>query len=114
MKKVNIGDVPLEAAFNGTVHKKIMVRAEESGSPLAFFQEAYLEPGRKIEPHTHADLVEYFYFLKGRGVMQVGEENQNVAAGDCVTVPVNHIHCIENTSEETVVFIAVGIKAKTP
>ncbi len=110
MKRVNIGDVLLEAAFNGTIHKKIMVRAEKSGSPLAFFQEAYLEPQKKFEPHTHADLVEYFYFLKGKGVMQVGDEKQIVMAGDCVTVPVNQIHCVENTGENTMVFVAAGVR----
>ena len=110
MKKVNIKNVPLEAAFNGTIHKKIMVRAEESESALVFFQEAYLEPPKKFEPHTHADLVEYFYFLKGQGIMQVGDEKQNVSAGDCVTVPVNQIHCVENTGDDTMVFIAAGVR----
>jgi len=111
MKKVNIKEVGLEAALNGTVHKKIMVRAEESGSGLAFLQEAYLEPKVTFEPHTHPELVEYFYFLKGQGIMQVGDKKKNVVAGDCVTVPVNQVHCVENTGEDRMVFIAAGVKA---
>ncbi len=112
MKKVNIKNVPLEAALNGTVHKKILVRENEAASALSFFQEAYLAPKTRFEPHTHPELEEYFYFLNGEGVMQVGDKKEKVGTGDLVIVPIGEVHSVENTGDETMTFIAAGVKSK--
>ncbi len=47
MKKVSIRDVPLEAAFNGTVHKKIVVRAENPARRSPSFRKPISNPEEK-------------------------------------------------------------------
>lgn len=112
MKKVNVRDLPVEDAAGGALHKKFLIREGEASSDLFFIQEVLVDPKSKFEPHLHVDMEEYYYFLQGQGIMQVGDEFQKIEAGDRVIIPINLMHRVENTGQTPIVFLAVGVKAK--
>jgi putative monooxygenase len=66
---------------------------------LLFFAHAVLKPGREIEAHVDP-YEEVYYLLLGRGVMTVGEERQEVAAGDAIWLPYGVPHSLLNDGDE--------------
>ena len=69
--------------------------------------EEMLPPGCAVTPHYHRDIEEIYYLVSGRGLMTVGEEIQEVNAGDAVYVPRGHRHTLQNTGTETIKLILV-------
>ena len=51
-------------------------------------------------PHSHEDMEQIFYFLKGKGVMTLGEEEFEVKAGTVVLIPIKTSHSLRNTGTE--------------
>jgi len=49
--------------------------------------EASVPPGGETDEHYHVAAEELYYFVAGAGRMRLGEEEQDVAAGDCVVIP---------------------------
>ncbi len=74
---------------------------------LLFFAHAVLKPGKEIE--THVDpYEEVYYLLSGRGVMTVGEERQEVAAGDAIWLPYEVPHSLLNDGDEDCVILVAA------
>jgi mannose-6-phosphate isomerase-like protein (cupin superfamily) len=69
--------------------------------------EETLQPGQAVTPHHHREIEEIYYILSGRGVMRVGDERREVAAGDAVYVPRENIHTLENTGAEPIKLLLV-------
>lgn len=69
--------------------------------------EEILPPGKAVTPHHHNQLEEIYYILSGRGVMTVGDEQREVAAGDAIFIPRNHRHTLENTGAEPIRLLLV-------
>jgi len=69
--------------------------------------EEMLPPGCAVTPHHHRDIEEIYYLVSGRGLMTVGDEIQEVNAGDAVYVPRGHRHTLQNTGTETIKLILV-------
>jgi mannose-6-phosphate isomerase-like protein (cupin superfamily) len=53
-------------------------------------------PGCTTRGHSHGHLEEVYFFTHGRGVMVVGDEEREVAAGDIVYVPFGPFHTTRN------------------
>ena len=49
--------------------------------------EASVAPGGETDEHYHVNAEELYYFVGGAGRMRLGEDEQDVAAGDCVVIP---------------------------
>jgi quercetin dioxygenase-like cupin family protein len=45
-----------------------------------------------IPPHTHDGSSEYLYLLEGSGVMTIGADRREVAAGDAIQIPPGTLH----------------------
>jgi mannose-6-phosphate isomerase-like protein (cupin superfamily) len=74
---------------------------------MEFFAYAVVPPGNELEEHI--DPVEEIYFiLYGGGLMQVGEDAQEVKAGDAVWIPAGDSHSLKNTGSETIAIIVVA------
>ena len=59
-----------------------------------------LEPGASEGSHVHKDpnpLEEIYYFLQGKGEMQVDGEDVPISAGDAIMVPPGADHGFRNT-----------------
>lgn len=70
-----------------------------------------LEPGQSLKRHiTPVDVA--FYVLNGKGVVEIGEEKQEVAADTLVESPKEIMHCWYNESSEPLRFMVV--KAPRP
>ena len=110
LKKLSLQDVPLEPTRHGAL-KKVLLRHEDVSSQLMFLNEVYVAPGERLETHEHENMEEIFYFLDGKGIMQVGKDTQPVTAGDRVIVPIKTVHILENTGAAEMKFICFGVKA---
>ena len=78
-----------------------------SGITQCSLAEEILPPGRAVTPHHHRELEEIYYILSGSGRMTVGEESNEVAAGDAVYVPRGHRHTLENTGDQPIRLLVV-------
>ena len=69
--------------------------------------EELLPPGCAVTPHYHRELEEIYYITSGRGLMTVGDESREVAAGDAVYVPRGLKHSLANTGSEPIRLLLV-------
>jgi mannose-6-phosphate isomerase-like protein (cupin superfamily) len=60
--------------------------------------EASVPPGGETVEHLHRTTEELYYFTSGLGRMRLGEEEAEVAAGDCVVIPPGTRHKLWNLS----------------
>jgi mannose-6-phosphate isomerase-like protein (cupin superfamily) len=63
-------------------------------------------PGSMQAVHGHPDNEQVYVIVRGRGVMQVAEEMQEVGEGTLVYIPPGAAHAIKNTSDEPLVFVS--------
>jgi mannose-6-phosphate isomerase-like protein (cupin superfamily) len=68
-----------------------------------------LEPGSGIGTHEHAKETEYYCIVSGRGLVDEGQGEREVAAGDLVATGGGGRHSIRNPGPEALEFIAVII-----
>lgn len=69
-----------------------------------------IEPGKRQRLHNHPE-VQVYVIIAGTGQMQVGEETQTVQKGDCVYIPTNQMHGIENTGDSTLSYVSAATPA---
>ena len=70
-----------------------------------------LEPGQSLKQHiTPGDVA--FYVLEGIGIVEIGEEKQEVQKDTLVETPRDIMHCWYNESSETLRLMV--IKAPRP
>jgi quercetin dioxygenase-like cupin family protein len=74
---------------------------------LLFFAHAIIKSGREIEAHVDP-YEEVYYLLSGRGVMTVGGERQEVAAGDAIWLPYGVPHSLLNDGDEDCVILVAA------
>jgi quercetin dioxygenase-like cupin family protein len=77
---------------------------------LLFFAHAVLKPGKEIEAHIDP-YEEVYYLLSGRGVMTVGDERREVAAGDAIWLPSGVPHALLNDGDEDCVILVAAAVA---
>jgi len=70
-----------------------------------------LQPGEQLKRHiTPVNVV--FYVLKGTGIVEIGEEKQQVSENTLVESPKDIMHCWYNQSDKPLQFMV--IKAPKP
>lgn len=67
--------------------------------------EARVPAGTSTILHYHPRTEEIYYIVRGAGRMRVGHETADVQPGDAIAIPPGAIHGIQNTGEETLVFL---------
>jgi len=63
-------------------------------------------PGSMQAVHGHPDSEQVYVVVRGRGVMQVGGEMQEVSEGTLVFIPPGAAHAIKNAGDEPLVFVS--------
>lgn len=63
-------------------------------------------PGSMQAVHGHPDNEQAYVIVRGRGVMQVGDEMEEVGEGTLVFIPPGAAHAIKNTGDEPLVFVS--------
>lgn len=80
-------------------------------TPDAMITVITLKPGQSLKRHiTPVDVA--FYVLSGKGVVEIGDEKQEVEADTLVESPKDIVHCWYNESDEPLRFMVV--KAPKP
>jgi mannose-6-phosphate isomerase-like protein (cupin superfamily) len=67
--------------------------------------EATLGPGGETAEHYHPKAEEIYHFVAGRGKMRLGDDEAEIAAGDCVVIPPGTAHKLWNTGAEPLVLL---------
>ena len=65
------------------------------------------EPGQQHEPHAHPGQDKMYFLLEGSGLVQIGEQQEELAAGDIAFAPAGVMHSIRNTGSGRLVVLAV-------
>lgn len=67
-----------------------------------------LKSGEKLKKHvTPVDVV--FYVLKGKGIVEIGDEKQEVEQDTLIESPANVPHCWYNESESVLRFLVIKL-----
>ncbi len=63
-------------------------------------------PGSMQAVHGHPDNEQVYVIVRGRGVMHLGDDMQEVSEGTLVFIPPGAAHAIKNTGDEPLVFVS--------
>jgi mannose-6-phosphate isomerase-like protein (cupin superfamily) len=94
----NIERVPAFTTKDGSEIRELLAH-RNSAIRKQSLAEARLAVGARTTPHYHPDTEEIYYILVGRGVMQIGDEQQPVGPGDAIAILPGDIHTIHNTGD---------------
>jgi mannose-6-phosphate isomerase-like protein (cupin superfamily) len=67
--------------------------------------EATVPAGAATTAHFHRAAEELYFFTAGRGRLRVGEDERDVAAGDCAVIPPGTVHKLWNTGSSELVLL---------
>lgn len=67
--------------------------------------EARLAPGAATTAHYHRDAEEFYLVTAGRGRLRVGDEEQEIVAGDCAVIRPGQVHKLWNLGDEDLVVV---------
>ena len=67
--------------------------------------EATVPAGRATIAHFHRQAEELYFFTAGHGRLRVGDEEREVAAGDCAVIPPGTVHKLWNTGSDALVLL---------
>ena len=70
-----------------------------------------LKPGEQLKKHTTAVDV-FFYVLEGTGIVEIGDEKQEVVKDMLIDSPKNIPHCMYNESKD--IFRVLVVKTPKP
>lgn len=94
----------------GTVAGKIVADGRSNpGRHLRFMHHDVLPPGTSIGLHPHRDDEEYYYVLRGRGEMTLGEVVHPVGPGDLTAVYPGGRHGLANTGDEDLEILVISV-----
>jgi len=99
----NIEDVAPVVEHNGTVPVWWMVGSREmkeatEGGFLELVNEFVVEGGSYVFPHSHPTH-EFYYVLRGRGIMVISGDERPIAQGDLVHIPPDAVHSLRPVSD---------------
>jgi len=74
------------------------------------FARITIQPGGTNQIHVHDDIEQVYIVLRGRGVVQVGDEKAEVRAGDAIFLPAKIPHGFVNTGEKPAILLLIGTR----
>ncbi|MEA2296660.1 MAG: hypothetical protein QOE86_4299 [Solirubrobacteraceae bacterium] len=67
--------------------------------------EATVPVGSATTAHYHHAAEELYFFTAGRGRLRIGDDERDVAPGDCAVIPPGAEHKLTNTGDEPLVLL---------
>jgi len=67
-------------------------------------------PGGMNRVHVHDDIEQVYIVLRGKGRVQVGDEEADVKAGDAIFLPAKVPHGFVNTGDKSAVLLLIGTR----
>jgi len=74
-----------------------LITPENSNSRRLSFGHTIVYPGGRTTGHVHPELEEIYFYIQGRGRMQIDENTFPVTEGDAVYIPPGSYHVTYNT-----------------
>lgn len=106
MKIINREAAKIIVTAHGSEIRPLIDRTTSSIQKCSLAEEI-LPPRAIVAPHYHKRTEEIYYILTGAGEMRVGGETREVAAGDAVFIPLDHVHSLKNTGTEPIKLLLV-------
>lgn len=66
--------------------------------------------GGGVAPHSHDDLEEVFYFIRGTGIFSLDGREIPVKPGSVVVVPPKSVHGVKNTGDDVLQHIVCSAR----
>ncbi len=82
------------------------------GGFLELVNEFEVAGGGYVNPHSHPTH-EFYYVLRGRGSMTIGDESRTIAQGDLVYIPPDVVHSLRPATDHAPIHcfcFAIGVK----
>jgi mannose-6-phosphate isomerase-like protein (cupin superfamily) len=96
-------------ALDGTILRELLNPLRD-GAELKLgysIAHALIKPGFASYPHRLTRASEVYYFLQGKGVMHVEDQQFDVSVGTVVYVPPNARQTLENTGDTDIAFLCI-------
>lgn len=104
MKKVNLADIG-GMEFPAGRRTRVLVGENAPLEAERFVMgHVTLYPGGSVPPHEHAQ-EEVYFIVSGCGRIVVDDASSDVSAGDCIYIPSQAEHSLENTSDHDMVMM---------
>lgn len=102
MKKIEVSRLSPIPKSNKIVAKRVY------DAPQAEIMHLTIEAGETVKKHTTpVDVV--FYILRGKGTIEIGNEEETVTADNLVESPANIPHALKNIGEEPFSILVIKI-----
>ncbi len=69
----------------------------------------FVEPGQRLSLQKHLHRSEYWLVASGAGLVQIGEKEIYLKAGNSVIIPKNTIHRVTNSGKKTLIFVEIQV-----
>ena len=105
----------IDALDNTTIREILNPKHESQPLVLNYsLAHATLKPNENSLPHKFFEASEVYYILKGKGVMHIDDELEEVSPGDTIYIAPQAVQWIENTGFEDLEFLCIVEPAWKP
>ena len=103
-------DTPIESAHGGTGSRRLYIDDKQSPSGnIQGMTHGWLPAGEVFDWHTHEDIEEVMFVMKGSGIVADREGEYAYSPGTVVVFPANVEHTVINNTQEEHEFMFVRI-----
>jgi mannose-6-phosphate isomerase-like protein (cupin superfamily) len=85
----------------------LLIGELNSGSIDISIQITDVDPGEMQFLHSH-EQEQCYYIIKGKGLMIIDEESEEVKEGDAILIPSGSTHGIENIGDDTLTYLTAN------